>query len=174
MKIHDTWRCVCAEGLSVQNQGREGVEPDLTPECNTPPDPRSGSSHHPRPAGWDQTGVLRAALRVGLTHRQAGLSCLQLRLASVFCPEATLFLLWACPALREQGGEGGPVTAFRGQVEGSSWSLGGWTHPPRSIPGMGNGLPPALPPQGTSSTAAAMAAPEKLLLFGCPLLVPSG
>lgn len=40
----------------------------------------------------------------------------------------------------------------------------GHTHPEASW----NGLPPALLPQGASSTAAATAAPEKLLLFGCP------
>lgn len=44
------------------------------------------------------------------------------------------------PSDKGAGGEGRPVDppAFLGQVEGSSWSLGGWTHPPRSIPGMGS------------------------------------
>lgn len=106
------------------------------PECkHPPPHPVLALHTTPRPPGWDQAGVLRAVLRVGLTHRQAGLSCLQLRLGSVFCPEGTLFLLWACPAIREQGEKAGLWTRLH------SWgrlralpgaSAGGHTHPEAS------------------------------------------
>lgn len=130
-------------------------------ECKPlPPPPPPCLALHTTPV--PQTGIgpvfFQAALRAGLTHRQAGF----VQLGSVFLPRGRTW-----PSDKGAGGEGGPVTAFLGQVEGSSWSLRGWTHPPRSIPGMGSSGP--RPPQGPAAQfSAATAAPEKLLLFGCP------